>query len=358
MDKLLIIQPFIAKYRIPVFEELAECYEVRLAAEESTSYGGGALEGLAKVSFSCLKNRELFRGRLIWQSGLLRVIVGFKPDIVFLSANPRQLSLWVALFLLMFSESKVVLHGQGLYNKTPSLFYRAQFFLFSVLSDKYICYTESCRVPLKGMSIYKKTVVAENSIVNTAPLNKTAVSENGILYIGRFRDGCNLDILIEAVGSINNSGFAIELHVIGSGDERYEKEYSSLPYVTFYGEIYDSVEITSISRKCFSGCYPGDAGLSVLHYMSLSLPPIAHSSLTQHMGPEPSYIIDGINGVFFERNDNASLVVAITKIYTDKKFLIKLQANAFRTYQKLTRPSLGKRILKILNGVISVDENS
>ena len=356
--RLLIVQPFLAKYRIPVFEELAESYEVLLAAEESTSYGGRPLEGLTKVSFSRLKNRGLLRGRLIWQSGLLKIIVGFKPDIVFLSANPRQLSLWVALFLLMFLESKVVLHGQGLYNKTPSLFYRAQFFLFSVLSDKYVCYTDSCRVPLKGMSIYPKTVVAENSIVNAAPFKKTTISENGILYIGRFRDGCKLDLLIEAVGSMNNSGIAIELHVIGSGDKNYEKKYSSLSYVTFYGEIYDSAKITSISKKCFSGCYPGDAGLSILHYMSLSLPPIVHSCLTQHMGPEPSYIIDGINGIFFERNDKASLVIAITKIHKDKELLNKLQANAFGTYQKLTRPSLGGRILKILNEVISVDENS
>ncbi len=93
--------------------------------------------------------------------------------------------------------------------------------------------------------------------------------------------------------------------------------------------------------------------------MSLSLPPIVHSSMKKHMGPEPSYVIDGSNGVLFERESSSSLEGAIVKMIDDRVHLNRMQRNAFVRYEELTTPSLGARILRVINSISGgINENS
>jgi glycosyltransferase involved in cell wall biosynthesis len=71
-----------------------------------------------------------------------------------------------------------------------------------------------------------------------------------------------------------------------------------------------------------------------------------------HMGPEPSYIIDGENGLLFDENSIESLKNTIKNIINNPFFLKKLQKNTFSTYVALTQPSLGERLLSIINDVL------
>jgi glycosyltransferase involved in cell wall biosynthesis len=351
--RLLVVQPYLTKYRVPVFSELLDEYEVVVAACRDPSYSSIGLDQLSGLGFEQLNERLFFSGQLIWQSGLVRLLFLFHPEVILLSANPRYLSTWICLVVSKISGCKVILHGQGRYNKKSlSLLNRTQYFMFALLSERYVCYTESCRVSLSDLRIYKKAVVAENSIVNDQPLKKVSVSDNGILFIGRLRESCNLDLLVSAVKQINGSGGSVQLHLVGGGDKQFSDRYNDLPYIHFYGELYDQKEITRISKSCFAGCYPGDAGLSVLHYMSLSLPPIVHSDLAQQMGPEPSYIVNGVNGLLFKRHSVESLVSSINKLMGDRALLNRIQLSAYLQYEALTTPSLGQRLLKIIKDVV------
>jgi glycosyltransferase involved in cell wall biosynthesis len=353
--KIIIVQPYITKYRLPVFNELTDEFDVLIAASTNTSFGQISKEEIGNVNILELKETSFFNNKIFWQKGIIGAIVSNKPDYIYFSANPRYLSFWVAAFIANILRIKVIFHGQGLYNKlTPSIINKVTYFLFNYLCRVYICYTDSCKNSLKNLPIYNKCLVAENSIVNSAFNSVGSTSNNGILYIGRLREGTNIELLIKSITNIyKTENESIKLFVIGGGDllSFYKNKYKNFDFIVFIGEVYDAEKITNISTKCFAGCYPGDAGLSVLHYMSLSLAPIAHSSLHLHMGPEPSYICDKSNGILFKRNSEKSLTKAILKLKHNPSLLSSVQKKAFESYKNLTNPTLGQRLKKIINQV-------
>jgi len=356
--KLLILQPFITNYRLPIFNELCDDYQVAIAASISSSYGQVDIDDFDGEVFYELPHKSYFKERILFQEGVLRTLFKVSPDVVFVSANPRYLSLWVLLLLCKLKNIKVILHGQGLYNKDSiSYAHRCMFGLLNFLSDRYVCYTESCRKSLESLRIHSKAEVCENSIVNVNSIERTCTGEKGILFIGRLRNGCGIELLINAVEKINAKGENITLYVVGGGGllDSLKEIYSGKSNICFTGAIYDAAVISELSKKCFVGCYPGDAGLSILHYMSMSLPPIAHMNMRAHMGPEPSYIIPGINGLLFERGDIESLVEAILFARSNSEQWAGMMECAYKTYVDLTVPSLGQRIKLIINDVLKRD---
>ena len=194
-------------------------------------------------------------------------------------------------------------HGQGLYNKPkPRLIHRILFKTTIWFSSSYVCYTQSVYDSLINIGIKShKLSVMDNTIVNDFPITIEEKNniQNKLLYIGRLREGCNLKLLFDVMKKLEDKEIMLKLDIIGDGHKRKElEEYVETLNidVTFFGAIYDDEIISNMSKDCKLGIYPGDAGLSVVHYMSLSLIPIVHSDLTKHMGPEPSYIKDGKNG--------------------------------------------------------------
>ncbi|WP_372739251.1 glycosyltransferase [Neptunomonas sp.] len=354
---LLIVQPYLTKYRIPVFSALSYDYKVGLLASVSNEFGLDIHDD--SIDINVVKEKMFFK-ILYWQPTLFIKVLNDNLDILFITANPRYLSTWFALIIAKFKGVKVLLHGQGLYRKDKiSWGNKFTYYLYSKLCDQYVAYTQLSKDSLKSLPIYKKTSVAENSIVNEYPISHKEGNENGILFIGRLRHGSNIGILIQACIEINNelkeSERGIQLHIVGGGEalQSLQAQFSEFNYVHFWGEIYESKVISEISKKCFVGCYPGDAGLSVLHYMSFSLPPIVHSTMSKHMGPEPSYVKDGFNGQYFERENFFSLKKAIQLMYEkDKHQLSIIQKNAFLDYKSIVNPPLSERIDSIISKVL------
>jgi hypothetical protein len=141
------------------------------------------------------------------------------------------------------------------------------------------------------------------------------------------------------------------LHVIGDGEEgeALRTKAHDCPWVVFHGGVYDPEQIRKISLECFAGCYPGNAGLSVVHMMSLSLPVITHNDLQAH-GPEPSFIRDGVSGLLYDHADpEPSLYQALRSLASDPAKVAEMRQNAFADYQSLAHPSLAERIWAIIS---------
>lgn len=353
--KLLIVQPYLTNYRIVIFKKISRIYNVLLCSCEEDTYGNISTKHTQNFKYSALLEYTFFGQKLFWQSGLLFEFLNYKPDILFVTANPRYLSSWVLLVWAKLYGTQILLHGQGLYKKTKvSIFNKVVYYFYNLLCTKYICYTDSSKESLKGLPICAKCEVAENSIVNDFSIQKQDISQNGVLFIGRLRDGSNIEMLINAVSRINENRDTVSklvLHIIGAGDRLlfYKEQYMEEEWIIFYGEVYDSSTISEISKNCVMGCYPGDAGLSVLHYMSLSLPAVVHSDLPKHMGPEASYVVNNYNGVMFERNSLESLRQVLESVLDDRDKLLQMQQNAFQTYKDISEPDLADRIVKIIS---------
>jgi hypothetical protein len=83
--------------------------------------------------------------------------------------------------------------------------------------------------------------------------------------------------------------------------------------------------------------------------MSLGLVPVVHGDLSAHMGPEPSYVRDKVNGVFFDKKSGLiGLADAISFLSANRIVRERIAEEAYLTYQSLSTPGLAQEILKIV----------
>jgi len=171
--KVMLVQPYITNYRVTVFKKISELYNVLLCASEHDSYGKVIADSTQYFRYKTVKESAYMNKKFFWQVGLFTQYKHFKPDVLFITANPRYLSSWVLLVWVKLNGAQILLHGQGLYKKTKvSIFNKAVYYFYNLLCTKYICYTDSSKESLIGLPIYAKCEVAENSIVNDFSIQK------------------------------------------------------------------------------------------------------------------------------------------------------------------------------------------
>jgi len=360
--KLLIIQPYLTAYRLPVFTELAIDWDVTIVSSMphgKSGFGTPDITGSGICDHILVPERQLFGGRLLWQSRLGRILWDKLPDKILCAANPRNLGVWWLVILSRILNVQFYSHGQGMYNKLmPPLWLRYSYRLLIALSTRYICYTPSVSKSLHGLNVASKLAIADNSIEvieHVLPEEKTG-QERGILFVGRLREGNNLTVLIDAIAQLRlmKPELNVILHVVGAGESQsvLMEQFSSLSWIVWYGQVYDQAKIKQISLLCSVGCYPGDAGLSMVHYMGLSLVPVVHDRADCHMGPEPSYIADGVNGRNFDySNPVTNLYEVLLELFSSDIQMKKLMMAAWSTYIELTTPSLAQRLKAAMSEV-------
>ena len=359
MKKICYIQPIVANYSVPLFSELGRHWQLIVIyspARITQGYDNDATANMNGVDSREISMIRPFGNKIgMYQVGIIRQLRKLRPDAVIIFANMRYLSFWTTIFWCKVNGIPVFPRGHGVYRKdSPGLFWKITYQVLLSVCTAYICYTPSVAASLRRLGLpAKKIAVAENSLDNphsVKPDEKTN-AEHGILYIGRLRPGCRLGLLINSVKRLRDMGQSkVTLHIIGDGIEskRIRLLASEMPWVHFYGSVYEPERIKNISNCCMVGCYPGNAGLSIVHFMSLSLPPIVHDDMAAH-GPEPSYIKSGENGLLFDHlNPEAGLLSALIYMLEEPKELKRMQAKAYATYEQIAKPSLAMRIINIV----------
>ena len=308
-NHLVFIQPVLTNYRIPLFQDLSEQLSGRFtvyADLPSDDFGVSEYSGFEFKRVSWKKVGPIIYMTLsdfvrMWRQGSHFIHYG----------DFKCTSLWLLLFLSLFSTKKVFLHGQGGYKKKGSIA-TLVYALAVALSSGYIAYTKWSADVLRRRlpaALRDKVDYVNNSLyldpVDTPP----PATAKDILFIGRLREGSNIEMLLKAADELG-----LKVHVIGAGVPDYERKLKErYPDHAYYGAVYDWEKQKTISRNCYVGVYPGDAGLSVVSYLALGLPVVVHDDMESHMGPEPSYINNDV-GLFFLRNNCASLKIALVEI--------------------------------------------
>lgn len=342
-NRLLIIQPILASYREPLVKALSSyvCEEVVVCADKAgSSFGSVSGGGYTLIE---AKWKNIGSIRYLPLSVVRKLFSGFDKCIHF--ADFKYLSLWLLLVWCFFSKKKMWLHGQGGYKKT-GLVHRIVYFFSVYMSEGYICYTKyssDCLKSILPVFLHKKVSVVENTL-DIEPVERVPSREtHDLFYVGRVREDCGLVFLLEAALRAG-----VRVRVVGSGNASYLQYLAdNFSNAEFYGKIFDRDEQLDIAKGCMAGAYGGDAGLSVVHYMAFGLPVIVHSDIRCHMGPEPSYIENGLNGIYFKRGDINSLVEAIDQI-KNKELGERLSKGAMDTFKSLSIPSMAEKFLKIM----------
>lgn len=357
MSRLLFIQPILTSYRRGLLVEFMRQYELKVAAGvQGYATQGFCMPDVGEIDLVRTHITKIFGGRFFYQHGLLRQIWEFRPSKVVMFGNPRYFSCWLVLLLCRALGIDCYLHGQGLYGyEKPSIVQRILYCGLVAMSSRYLCYAEISRKSLEKIGAnHNKLAVVDNSmdIASVVRPDEKRGLESGIMFVGRLRVGCELDRLIAAVHQLREGGDKVFLHVVGAGEleNYYLGAYSDRTWIKWYGAVYDEEQVASISRGCRVGCYPGDAGLSIVHFFALSLPPVVHSTITSHMGPEPSYVVDKENGFHFPKDQANGLFVVLSEIWRmPRSEIARVSEGSYAKYASLSVPSFGARFIDAIS---------
>ena len=352
--KILIIQPSLHKYRVDLFNQLKKKdNEIFVLYSKNKKYSYGAH---IKIKFFTKILKRIDFKFFYMQIGMEAFLLKYKPHKVFIAADFRCLNFWLLITLCKLLSIPVFLHGHGIHKKSKINFIYRLIFNYSLfMCAKYICYNKFVKKKLLLFNFdRKKLTFLNNSLINKHSLKPSFNrKKDELIFIGRLRNDTNLELLFYALQSLKNDyNIIYKLKIIGDGESRLKlvNLAKSLKInVKFLGNIYDNIKIRNICKNSCYGIYPGGAGLSVVHYMSLSLIPIVHDDIIFH-GPEVSYIKKKFNGFKFIRNNKSSLVTILKKIYFLKqKKIFSISRNAHETYLKLNYPNFSAKLLKILD---------
>jgi len=317
--QVVYIQPFLYEYRLSIVNNLANLVNLSVICS------------LRTTAPKCPYKNISIKNPLLWVYWSIKTVLKDKrATIVFIPAYSTSPSIVLSALAFKLFSSKLFIHGQALFKKpSPNLQDYLISFFWLILCHKYICYTNECiKGPFKWPFFSGKVTVINNRFENldAIKLGKRPLilpssrdSDLHILFIGRNREGSRLDLLNSAISILAKSKINAFAHLIGT-DNIDDKSNSVFCYGNMYGD-----EILQVASLCKIGVYPGDAGLSALHYMALGLCPVVHNVDHMHSGPEPCYIKNNVNGIKFDRGNAISLAEKLAYLHKHPSHLQEMR---------------------------------
>lgn len=362
---ILILQNDIREYRKPVYNGLAEHYEVVVLHSGPPSVNNGDL-----YREVIIKKKLLCRFHLQPQSPLRKIIDDFDAVIA-------MLDLWWPQYMLpLFSRKspKYILWGH--WYSTNRLANAIRNYLMKK-ADRLLMYggEELARMYSSGINP-AKVVIAPNTVHIPNAKDFSSEPKNSLLFLGRLEAGSRrnskrVDLLIESFASLQGAiKDDIVLNIVGSGEEeealkQLAEKYNILEKVNFHGHIDDSVVLSSIFSKSLALVSPGHVGLSVLQSFGHGVPVVTGKAIqyrkeTQHLqnvltdskvviGPEFYNLRHRCNSLLVSTRQE--LKDELEKLCSDSEYAAELGCNAFQYYMR-ERP-----LSRMLDGFIKAIEN-
>ncbi|APA65500.1 glycosyltransferase [Maribacter sp. 1_2014MBL_MicDiv] len=276
-----------------------------------------------------LKRIQVTKWNYYWLKGSLIPI--FKPYKYYItSGGSKYLNMWVLLLISKFTKKKVIAWAHGMKGNENGLAKRLNYLYYS-LCDTVLLYGERSRdIMIKEGIDSKKLVCIYNSLDYDKQLKfrqnlgNTNIYKHHfgndhpiIIYIGRLQKSKKLEILISILNKLLNNGVNCNLVFVGKdlGDNDLKSkvnEYGLSKFTWFYGPCYDeqkNSELLLNSNLCIS---PGPIGLTAIHAASYGVPIITNDDFSNQM-PEFEIIASGLNGDFFEKDNENDLYEKVKK---------------------------------------------
>lgn len=342
------------KYREPFFQDINQKLESR-GIEFEVICGPTPNDFVSSKSygFKCVTLETKQRFKFTEFLKLSKNVSFPSGSVVIHFADFKYLSLYYAMMKRILNRTQLFLHGQGGY-KNNTLITKVIYNFAVAFTSGYICYNKFCEKELKKklLPFLRKKVKSIDNTLYISSVEAVPYPEHynyKIAFIGRIRPRSGLEELLKASSIVKTKFPELTVEIIGSGEESYIKTLEvEYPFANFIGGLYNQEDIISATKGCSIGVYGGDAGLSTVHYMSLGLAAIVHNDLLNHMGPEPSYVRDGYNGLLFERNNINDLADKICLLFGNEELTYNLRKNALITFKELSSPSMAEKLFDII----------
>ncbi len=361
--RVIIHQPALPKYRVPVFRELATRQGLRI----SVWYGDEP--GLPSVPPDGFDGRPVHCKRwakptLYWVPDHLRSVDRRVADVLVLPWNTRFLSLLPTLTLARSRGIGTVLWGHG-YSKKESAF-RAWIRRRPVrLANAAMFYSRSVRDRFaEGEPDQSKLFVAPNALdqtpIQTARdswLNRPELltqfqrdkgidGEDNIIFVSRLEWANRVDLLVRATAILAKGDRpSVKTIIVGAGAElenlkKLAADLGISQNMRFAGAVYGEQDIAPywMSAKVF--CYPRNIGLSLIHAFGYALPVVTTDS-RESQNPEIDAFEPGENGMTYRDLDVEDLARVLNGMLADRDRTGAMSRYAHQTVLgKFSMPSM------------------
>lgn len=354
--RVTIVQPSLAKYRVPVFRELAR----RPGIELHVVFG--SLKGLANVDPEgfqatpsvrrCIPGVGMVFNRAEWKYASRR-----HSDVIVLQWTPRSLSLLPALARAAASGVPRVLWGHG-YAKdvrgrrryvrewlarcsTAIAFYDPK------TRDEYVSdgwNPDSLFVALNSLDHTEIDQARQFWLSRPEELESFRREQKiqgrpVILFLSRLQPNNRVDLLIRATAKLVPLIPSLKTVIIGNGTEekaRLEslaRETDISDNVLFLKGIYDERKLAPWMLSASVFCYPENIGLSLIHAFWYGLP-VVTSNNPGVQNPEVVALRDGVNGLTYRHGSVDSLSETLLKVLANDDLRASMSAAARRSVEE------------------------
>jgi glycosyltransferase involved in cell wall biosynthesis len=351
---VLIVQPALAAYRVPVFRDLASRpgIELRVAYSQVAGIPNATPDGFlaCRADHRNLSRRDY---ALVWQSPPREY---FRPDwcdCIVLNWNTRYLSLVPTMLEARSMRVPVILWGHGFSKQESGLrrWLRAQ---SCRLADAILTYNYTAADSLVRGGIPRTRVFVALNSLDQVPIQSARAQwiadqerlaafkrEHGLdagpvlLFCSRLDPANRVDMLIAATKALLPRHPGLRTVVIGGGPHQPELEEMARKLgvsgrVTFTGAMYGEAQVAPWFVSSSAFVYPANIGLSILHAMGYGLPVIT-SDRTDTQNPEIEAMQHEHNGLTYAHDSQEALNSAIDRMLTDTALRSRLAANAHDT---------------------------
>ncbi len=312
-----------------------------------------------------IRNKRIFGTGFLWQSGAWKLV--FKPYSYFIvTGSPYIISNYVIAITARLLNKKVFAwsHGMKLYagrkrRLLENIYFRLchKVLLYGEYSKSFMVqqgFSEQRLIPIYNSLDYESQLKIRKYLRPSAIFSDRFSNEDpNLIYIGRLQKVKKLDLLINALKLLNDSGTKCNLILIGKdvdgiGLEDMVEEYDLQQRVWFYGPCYDEAEIGKMLFNADLCISPGPIGLTALHALTFGTPIITNDDFSRQM-PEFEVIQKNVTGDFFSSGDLSDLADTIDNwLKTKGQDREQLRLEAYKIIDEKYNPNYQISVLKNL----------
>lgn len=333
MEKLLILTNSITQYRVPVFNRLAELYDLTVAY-----YSGCSNNKESEFQTLKLHSKSMYGFTFIIED-LNTIACNFSYVIVtgeLRNISYMKLGFCKRKYTLTYWGGDVSFSYTKHYDEDRKLD-KIRFYLMN-RADSILFYTSYPihRYVRDGKIDKKKLFVANNTVYISERIN-ISKEKKYFLFVGTlYKEKGVFDLLLAYQKAVKLNNNLPKLLIIGDGEGRANIEkWINDNYLTdniqLKGAIYNPDTLKEYFRYALACVSPRQAGLSVLTSLGYGVPFI--TSKNAITGGEIFNLIDGYNGYLYDSSIE-ELKDILIKLYEDKELLYKLCCNAQEYYYK------------------------
>jgi glycosyltransferase involved in cell wall biosynthesis len=311
--RLGIIQRVLPSYRIPLFDALADAFNKNVSVFAGEPRKIESLNTSGEPASAKLwrgKNVHILDGPLYvcWQSGLIKWLSEWMPNVLIMEANPRYIHSPAALRWMRKQGGKLI--GWGLGSPSPQgVFSSCRLSLrkqFIQQFDALITYSSQGASEYAALGFSPDRIFTAPNAAAPRPKHAIPVRSNEYLggrpilvFVGRLQERKRVDTLIRACGALSPSIQPV-LKIIGDGPSRTALEALAkevYPDTIFYGAKHGA-DLEQHLRSADIFVLPGTGGLAVQEAMAYALPVIvgeADGTQEDLVRPENGWLLPDIS---------------------------------------------------------------